>query len=108
MLDKATRMTARVAPYLDAIGKARGAGFTWADIAQAIGASNGETVRRAVRICKYKTDQIPLPERKAKPETPAPVAARPQNQPRALPGQQKKTDAQALADLAAAGVTVVD
>ena len=62
MLDKATRMTARVAPYLDAIGKARGAGFTWADIAQAIGASNGETVRRAVRICKYRTEQIPLPE----------------------------------------------
>lgn len=78
MLDKATRMTARVAPYLDAIGKARGAGFTWADIAQAIGASNGETVRRAVRICKYKTDQIPLPEpQAAKPSTPA----RPQGAP---------------------------
>ncbi|WP_297389312.1 hypothetical protein [Acidiferrobacter sp.] len=101
-------MTAKVAPYLEAIRKARDAGFTWSDIARAIGASNGETVRRAVRICKYKTDQIPIPERRANPETPALVAARSQNQPRALPGQQKKTDAQALADLAAAGVTVVN
>ena len=62
MLDQATRMTARVAPYIEAIRKARDAGFTWADIARAIGAQDGETVRRAVRICKYKAEQIPLPE----------------------------------------------
>jgi hypothetical protein len=64
-------MTARVAPFLEAIQKARDAGFTWADIAQAIGANSGETVRRAVRICKYRTEQIPLPDRECPQKTTA-------------------------------------
>ena len=87
MLDKATRMTARVAPYLEAIGKARAAGFTWTDIAQAIGASSGETVRRAVRICKYKTDQIPLPDSERVQKATAPV----RTQTPAVSGTRPKT-----------------
>ncbi len=112
MTTDVTRMTARVAPYLSAINEARAAGLTWGDVAARLGApGQAARVRWAVLHCRYTADQMPLPE---------PLAAQPQASvktqesarvpppPRALPGQQKKTDAQALADLAAAGVTVVD
>ena len=87
MLDHATRMTARVAPYLEAISKARDAGFTWADIAHAIGASNGETVRRAVRICKYRAEQLPLPVRQ---QNPGPSKTVPRREQR--PGPEDQDD----------------
>jgi hypothetical protein len=62
---KATRLTARVAPYRDAISKARKAGLTWADIGEALGVQNPDRLRWAFAHCgRYEADQIPLPEPK--------------------------------------------
>ncbi len=60
--DKATRLTARVAPYIQAIAEARAGGLTWKDIAALIGAGTPDAVRQAVRNCKYRAEQLPLPE----------------------------------------------
>ena len=68
--DRATRLTARVAPYIEAIALARAGGLTWRDIGRALCIQNPDAVRQAVKTCKYKAEQIPLPEPgKAKPET---------------------------------------
>ncbi len=110
MANNITRATAQVAPFLEAISQAREAGLTWGDIALRLGIQNPDRVRWAAGHCRYKAAQIPLPEAPPAPPQPQPPAPVRQNQPhpRPLPGRQKKTDAQALADLAAAGVTVVD
>lgn len=68
IVDKATRLTARVAPYLSAIAAARAAGLTWGDIATALGASSPGAVRQAFRNCKYKANQLPLPEQEWEPK----------------------------------------
>ncbi len=60
--DRATRMTARVAPYKEAIATARRAGLTWRDIAQTLGIQSADAVRQAVRKCQWAAEQIPLPE----------------------------------------------
>ena len=60
--DRATRMTARVAPYKEAIAEARRAGLTWGDIAQLLGIQGADAVRQAVRKCQWAAEQIPLPE----------------------------------------------
>lgn len=61
--DRATRLTARVAPYRDAITKARKAGLTWRDIGQALGVQSPDRLRWAVAHCgRYEAEQIPLPE----------------------------------------------
>lgn len=58
----ATRMTARVAPYREAIKAARRAGFTWRDIARALGVEDPNRLRWAVGHCeRYEAEQIPLP-----------------------------------------------
>ncbi len=65
-----TRMTARVAPHIDAIKKARAAGLTWGDIAARLGApGQAARVRWAVLHCRYQAEQIPLPEPAARPST---------------------------------------
>ncbi len=63
--DRATRLTARVAPYREAIAKARKAGLTWADVANALGVQvPPAALRQAVKRChRYQADQVPLPER---------------------------------------------
>ena len=70
--DKATRMTARVAPYKDAITEARRAGLTWGDIARMLGIPNADAVRQAVRKCQWAAEQIPLPEPPPQPPQQAP------------------------------------
>ena len=60
--DRATRMTARVAPCKEAITEARRAGLTWRDIAQMLGIQSADAVRQAVRKCQWAAEQIPLPE----------------------------------------------
>lgn len=62
--DRATRLTARVAPYREAIAKARKAGLTWADVANALGVQvPPAALRQAVKRChRYQADQVPLPE----------------------------------------------
>ncbi|MHB8258424.1 MAG: hypothetical protein ACYDHY_14955 [Acidiferrobacterales bacterium] len=62
--DQATRLTARVAPYLSAIQEAREAGLTWVDLAKALGVQSADRLRWAVKHCKYKTEQVPLPDPK--------------------------------------------
>lgn len=60
--DKATRLTARVAPYRDAITEARKAGLTWGDIATVLGVKTPDRLRWAVlHSQKYEAAQIPLP-----------------------------------------------
>ena len=64
---KATRLTARVAPYRDAISKARKAGLTWADIGDALGVQNPDRLRWAYAHCsRYEADQVDLPEPETK------------------------------------------
>ena len=66
--DQAKRLTARVAPYLDAIKEAKSAGLTWADIATALRVENSDSLRKAVYRCRYRAEQVPLPTpEKAKP-----------------------------------------
>ncbi len=60
--DRATRMTARIAPYKVAIAEARRAGLTWRDIAQLLGIQGTDAVRQAVRKCQWTAEQMPLPE----------------------------------------------
>lgn len=66
--DMATRVTARIAPYIEAIKKAREAGLTWSDIASVMGIENPDRVRWAVGHCRYQVEQMPLPEPKTKPK----------------------------------------
>lgn len=65
--DHATRLTARVAPYLEAIARARAAGLTWADIGRLFDVK-ARRLQWAVKHCRYTAEQRPLPE----PEPPAP------------------------------------
>ncbi len=70
--DRATRLTARVAPYRDAILLARKAGLTWADIGRVLGVQvPPAALRQAVRRCRYEAPQIPLPEPQAAPARPS-------------------------------------
>ena len=74
--DRATRLTARVAPYREAIAKARKAGLTWADIGRLLGLeAPPAALRQAVKRCVYETEQIPLPEPQAAPAPARPSAA---------------------------------
>ena len=59
--DRATRLTARVAPYQDAIAEARQAGLTWGDIAALFGVK-ARRLQWAVKHCPYRAVQIPLPD----------------------------------------------
>lgn len=59
------RLTAHVAPFKTAISEARRAGFTWGEIASALGVEGehaGDRVRWAVRECRYEVPQAPLPD----------------------------------------------
>ncbi|MBU2766132.1 hypothetical protein HAP94_07975 [Acidithiobacillus ferrivorans] len=57
------KITARVAPFLDAIEAARKDGWSWADIALRVSpGASGDAVRIAVRECRYKgVEQRALP-----------------------------------------------
>lgn len=70
--DRATRLTARVAPYRDAILTARAGGLTWGDIGRLLGIQSPDAVRQAVKSCQYKAEQIPLPPRTGHHETKGP------------------------------------
>lgn len=66
---KATRLTARVAPYREAIAKARKAGLTWGDIGDALGVQSADRLRWAYAHCgRYEADQVDLPEPKSEPK----------------------------------------
>ena len=67
--DQATRLTARVAPYLEAIATARAAGLTWGDIGSVFEVK-ARRLQWAVKHCRYTAEQKPLPE-------PASTAAKP-------------------------------
>ncbi len=71
--DHATRLTARVAPYLEAIAEARAAGLTWADIGHVFQVK-ARRLQWAVKHCRYTAEQRPLPEPEAPAAKPAPRA----------------------------------
>ena len=72
--DHATRLTARVAPYLEAIAKARAAGLTWADIGSVFEVK-ARRLQWAVKHCRYTAEQKPLPEPASTAAKPAPHAS---------------------------------
>jgi hypothetical protein len=72
---KASRATARVAPYITAIGAARKAGLTWRDLAEILGEAGPDALRQAVKQCQWTAEQMPLPP---PPEPPAQQVARQQ------------------------------
>ncbi len=85
--DRATRLTARVAPYQEAITAARAAGLTWADIARALGVqAPPAAVRQAVKRCRYEAAQIPLPEPQQAAQPPARTQVQPSQAQVASPG----------------------
>ena len=55
------KVTALIAPYLDAIKAARLAGADWTTLSQAFGVKRG-TLQTSVARCKYVAEQLPLPK----------------------------------------------
>lgn len=56
------RLSAYIAPYLEAIKTARAAGWRWADCRDALGLDCSDaTFAQAVRRCKWQAEQVPLP-----------------------------------------------
>lgn len=82
------RLTAKIAPYRDAIAKARQRGLTWPDIGKVLGVPPDPLRRAYLHGKKYATEQQPLPEDRSKDK--AQQAAR-QQQPTA-PGGKKTFD----------------
>lgn len=67
--DRATRLTARVAPYRAAIEVARKAGLTWRDLATLLGVKTPDRLRWAVGHCsRYEADQVALPMPEPQPQ----------------------------------------
>lgn len=57
------RVSAAVAPYIDAIKEKRAAGWRWADIRKALNVDcTDRGFGQAVRRCRWKAEQLPLPE----------------------------------------------
>ena len=75
------KLTARVAPHIDAIDVARRAGITWREIAKVLEASSVSAIRtavwrarRGVDAGRYVVEQMPLPEPAVqRPEHPVPA-----------------------------------
>jgi hypothetical protein len=73
MDESAMRLTARVAPYIDAIKQKRAAGWRWKDVTLALGfACSEHSLAQAVKGCKWAAEQRSLPE-----PVPMPVATVP-------------------------------
>ena len=88
-MDRPRKITAQVAPYLDAIRQARTGGWGWREIAERVApGAAADAVRAAVKCCKYQVDQKPLPEperlAEEKQKTPA-ITVEEQGQSRKLP-----------------------
>jgi hypothetical protein len=77
---KPSRLSARVAPFRDAIAAARLAGFTWPDLARALATTNPTSLRRAWARCgRYQADQVPLPTTPTEKRPTMPVQANTSN-----------------------------
>lgn len=62
-MDRPRKITAQVAPYLDAIRQARTGGWGWREIAERVApGAAADAVRAAAKCCKYQVDQKSLPE----------------------------------------------
>lgn len=75
------RLTARIAPYRDAIAAARQAGLTWPDIGKVLGVPPDPLRRAYLHGKKYLAEQRPLPEDRSKDkaqqvQVPAPLGTR--------------------------------
>jgi hypothetical protein len=65
------RLTARIAPYRDAIAAARQAGLTWPDVGKVLGVPPDPLRRAYLHGKKYLAEQQPLPDTKEQqPKTP--------------------------------------
>lgn len=64
------RLTARIAPYRDAIAAARQAGLTWPDVGKVLGVPPDPLRRAYLHGKKYLVEQQPLPEERPKAQTP--------------------------------------
>lgn len=57
------RLSAMVAPYLQAITKARAAGWRWRDVRVALALNiSDRSIAQAVRRCRWQAEQLPLPD----------------------------------------------
>lgn len=57
------RLSATIAPYVDAINEKRSAGWRWADIRKVLSLEcTDRALGQAVRRCKWQAQQLPLPE----------------------------------------------
>ena len=65
MDESAMRLTARVAPYIDAIKQKRAAGWRWKDVTLALGfACSDHSLAQAVKSCKWVAEQREIPNAK--------------------------------------------
>ncbi len=71
------RLTARIAPYLTAIGEARQRGLTWPDIAALLGVPPDPLRRAYLHGKRYLAEQQPLPEDRSKDKVQAQAPAAP-------------------------------
>lgn len=105
-----SRLRAQIAPYKEAIAKARKEGATWGDCGRVLGIGDRQ-LRLAIKHCRYEVVQIPLPEPTQAKEVKAATGgaanfvkdriAKP------LPGQeQQKLEAVNAANLRALGIHV--
>ena len=68
-MDRPAKITAQVAPYLDAIRHARAGGWSWRELTERVAPrATTDAVRAAVKACKYQVEQLPLPEAAPAPE----------------------------------------
>ncbi|WP_215878569.1 hypothetical protein, partial [Acidithiobacillus ferridurans] len=57
------RITAAVAPYLDAVAEKRAAGWRWGDIRRAMGIEcTDHALAQAFAKCRWRAEQMPLPD----------------------------------------------
>ena len=69
------KIAARAAAHREAILAARAEGYSWAEIAERLGATSGDAMRKAFeRSARYTASrQLPLPEPAVVPATPVPT-----------------------------------
>jgi len=109
MDESAMRLTARVAPYIEAIKQKRAAGWRWKDIKLALGfACSDHALAQAVRRCKWVAEQRALLEPAARS---APTVAKTTTVPQARPAIRSlppgaSQDSADLSDLQSKGVKI--
>lgn len=104
MNERPKKITARVAPFLDAIDAARKAGWSWAEIRDRVAPETTvNAIRMAALHCKYSAEQLPLPELRGAPAESPTTQPQTQNKQQGLIGKGGNTVEKASASSVPSG-----